>query len=233
VESDPSAWVVIAVFLSVASMLLAAVAFWRSGGRENLERVQSKQKLVVDELSRRVRRGLEESRGRSVRGQQRLAQLGQEAASNVHHAIDEVTREVAEIQKEAEERLQDLRFDVTAGAQAAEEALAKRMRRVEGSIRVLAARAEIRAAERLADSGAFVNAEDLLEDAVAKVREAKMRLADDDGEEGKFDPVIDALHEAIHAIREQALDHKRQIDSVLAASDSLLVSLRAREPLNA
>jgi hypothetical protein len=232
-ETAPSSWVVIAVFLSVASMLLAAIAYWRSGGREELELVRSKQKLVVDELARRVRRGLDESRARAQRSQQRLAELRMEAAENVQVSIDGLIREVAEIKKESEERLQDLKFEVTAGAQAAQEALAKRMRRVEGSIRVLGARAEIRAAERLADAGDFADAEDLLEDAVAKVREAKMRLSDDDGEEGKFDPVIDALHEAIHAIRERALDHKRQIDSVLSASDSLLASLRTREALNA
>jgi hypothetical protein len=232
-EAAPSTWVVIAVFLSVASMLLAAIAYWRSGGREDLELVRSKQKLVVDELARRVRRGLEESRARAIRSQQRLAELKKEAADNVLVAIDGLTREVAEIKKETEERLQDLKFEVTAGAQAAEEALAKRVRRVEGSVRVLGARAEIRAAEQLADAGGFAEAEDLLEDAVARVREAKMRLADDDGEERSFEPVIEALHEAIHAIRERALDHKRQIDSVLSASDSLLASLRTREALNA
>ncbi len=200
-------------------------------GKEDLELVRADQKLVVDELARRIRLGLEESRTRAVRAQQRLGALRKEATANVQHTIDELAREALAIKKEAEERLLDLRFEVTATAQAEEEALTKRMRRVEGSIRVLGARAEIRAAEYLADAGEFADAEDLLEDAVAKVREAKLRLADDDGQEGTFEPVIDALHDAIHAIRERALDHKRQIDSVLTASDSLLASLRAREVL--
>jgi hypothetical protein len=218
--------------LSVGSILLAAIAYWRSGGREELELLRAKQKLMVDELERRIHGGLEETRTRTLRAEQRLTDLKRDTTANVQQAIDALSRETAQITKETEERLQDLRFEVTVGAQAAEQALARRMRRVEGSLRILAARAEIGAAERLADAGELADAEDLLEDAVAKVREAKMRLADDDdGEERNFDSVISALHEAIVAVRERALDHKREIDSVLSASDSLLASLRAREAM--
>lgn len=228
-DTTAGSWVVIALFLSIASLIVAAVAYWRSGGREDLEAVRAKQKLVADELGRSVRHALEESRTRGARAQQRLAELKREAQGGVLLAIDELSREIAAVNRETEELLQELRFEVTAGAQAGAEALARRIRRVDGSVRVLAARAEIRAAERLADSGDLIKAEDLLDDAVARVREAKMRLADDDGQERAFDPVINALHTAIHAIRERALDHKRQIGSVLSASDSLLTMLRTRE----
>jgi predicted transcriptional regulator len=228
-ESGPGTWVVVALSFSMFSCVLALVAYWRSGGRDDLDVVRRKQQLVLDELSRRTRRGLEDSLARVTRAQQRLAELRTEAASNVHESMDGLSRELANIKRDTEVTLVKLKTEVTSGAQAAQESLGKRVRHIEGSIRILMARAEIRAAEELADAGRFVEAEDLLEDAVAKVREGRMRLADEGGEEPAFEPVIETLHEAIRSVRARAEDHKNQIDNVLSASDYLLASLRARE----
>lgn len=225
----PSTWAVVALFLSIASMVLAVVAYWRSGGRDDLELVRKKQQLVVDELARRTRRGLEESFARVQRAQNQLAQLRAEASAGVQDSIDALARELAEVRRELEIARERLKVEVTAGAQAAQEVLGKRVHHIEGTVRVLAARAEIRAAELLADKGRFFEAENMVEDAIAKVREAKMRLSEEEADEPAFGPVIEALHVALHSIRARAIDHKREMDTVLAASDSLLASLRAHE----
>jgi len=222
-------WVVVALAFSMFSAVLALVAYWRSGGQADIDSVRRKNQVVLDELSRRTRRGLEETLARVTRAQQRLAELREEAASSMHEPIDSLARQLSDIKRDAELALAKLKTEVTSGAQAAQEGLAKRVRHIEGSIRILMARAEIRAAERLADAGDFVEAEDLLEDAVAKVREGKMRLADEGGEEPAFEPVIETLHDAIRSVRARAVDHKNQIDNVLSASDYLLASLRSRE----
>jgi F0F1-type ATP synthase membrane subunit b/b' len=228
-ENGSSGWVAVALFLSVTSFILALVAYWRSGGRNDLEVIRRKQQLVHDELANRVRTALQESHARATRAQRRLAELRTEAAENVHASIDALSRELETIKHEIEDALAKLKTEASTGTQALEENLAKRVHHIEGSLRILAARAEIRAAERLADAGRFVAAEDLLEDAISKVREAKMQVSDEGADEPAFAPVVDALHDAIRSIRARAADHKRQIDCVLAASDSLLASLRARD----
>lgn len=224
-----SGWVAVALFLSVTSFILALVAYWRSGGRKDLEAIRRKQQLVNEELANRVRTALQESHARATRARHRLAELRKEAAENVHESIDALSRELETIEHEIEEALAKLKTEASSGAQSLQERLAKRVHHIEGSLRLLTARAEIRAAERLADAGKFVEAEDRLEDAVSKVREIKMQIADEGAEEPAFGPLVDALHDAIRSIRARAADHKRQIDSVLAASDSLLASLRARD----
>lgn len=225
----PSTWAVVALFLSIASMVLAVVAYWRSGGREDLETIRRKQQLLIEELARRTRRGLEDSLARLRRLEQRLGELHAETSIEVRDSVDALSRELAELKREAEIALERLKLEVSTGAHASQEVLAKRVHHVEGTLRVLGARAEIHAAELLADSGRFVEAEDLLEDAVVKVREAKLRLADEEADEPAFGPVLGALHDALRSIRARAEDHKRQLDTVLAASDSLLASLRAHE----
>jgi hypothetical protein len=227
-ETTSSPWLPLSLFLSVASVVLATIAYWRSGGQGDVDAVRDGHEVMIDELRRATRRRFEECLARVTRADRRLAALRIDAAAVVHDAIDAVARELGEMKHDAEIALADLDAGVTRGAPAAQEALAKRVLYIEGSIRVLTARAEIRAAERLADRGKFAPAEDMLEDAIAKVREARLRL-DDETAQPAFGPVIETLHQAIRSVRTRAADHSRQIDSALSASDSLLASLRSHE----
>jgi F0F1-type ATP synthase membrane subunit b/b' len=231
-ETTSNPWGAVSLFLSVVSIVLAGIAYWRSADRSELHALRSSQQVVVDELRRAIRKGIDDSLARVARADGRLAELRIEAASIVHEAIDALARELEEIKHDGQVVLSELDADVTRGTQAPQETLARRIHYVEGSIRVLTARSEIRAAERLADRGKFAEAENLLEDAVAKVREAKMRLYDDGAPEPAFAPLLETLNEAIRSIRARAADHTRQIDSVLSASDLLLVSLRSHERTN-
>ena len=229
IDEGPNTWAVVALFLSIASMVLAVVAYWRTGGRDDMETLRRKQQLLVEELARRTRRGLEDSLARARRLDQRLEELRAGAAAELRDSIDSLSSELAALKREAEIALERLKVEVTAGAHTSQEILAKRVHHIEGTLRVVAARAEIDAAELLADAARFDDAEDMLEDAVAKVREAQLRLSGEEADEPAFGPVIDALHDALRSVRARADDRKRQLDTVLAASDSLLASLRAHE----
>jgi hypothetical protein len=220
---------IIALLLALVSLTLGMLAYWRSGVLDEIEAVGARQRLVTDELSRRIRRGIEDSLARVSRASQRLAQLQRGPSMRLSKTIDELAAELANVRAGLQEVMRRVQGDVSEGAEATAEALARRIRHIESRIQVLMTRAEIRAAEDLADAGRFVAAEDLLEDAVARVRELSLRYADEPGEEPAFAPVIEALHGALHSLRERAADHKRRIDSVLSASDSLLAALASRE----
>lgn len=226
-ETDTNVMAVIALVCSLVSLAVASVAFMRSGGRRDLDALLSKQRLVLGDLSARAQRGLEETLARVSRARQRLSELSEEVALNLRRSLDEAARELAVIERDAQEALERLKSGTSAEARAIEETLARRIHHIEATIQVLRARAEIAAAERLADRGEFIQAERLLEDAVSTVREAQVRLRDELADESKFAPVLAALHDAVRLIRARAEDHKREIDSALIASDALVASLQS------
>jgi hypothetical protein len=216
----------IALVCSVVSLVVATVAFWRAGGRRDVESLLSKQRLVLGDLSARLTSGLETTLTRVGRARQRLSELSKEVSSNLRQALDEAARELAAIERETREALGRLKSGTFAEARAIEEGLSRRVHHVEATIQVIVARAEIGAAERLADRGEFPQAERLLEEAVATIRDAQTRMREELADESQFIPVIAALHDALRMIRARAEDHKREIDSAVLASDALVAALQ-------
>jgi predicted translin family RNA/ssDNA-binding protein len=82
-------------------------------------------------------------------------------------------------------------------------------------------------AERLAKKEDFPAAENVLEDAVSKVHEVRSRLADDFEDDAAFARLLSELREAIRLVRTKAEGTRRQIERVVAASDTLLTSLES------
>ena len=232
--------VVVAFLLSCAAILLAAVAYWRSGGerelaalrnelREELDALRTVKREMGEDLSRRVHAGYEVSLSRIRRAQGRLSALSAEVSTSLRGTVDALSRQLAVLTREAEEGIAKLKTEVSTGAKTTEEALAARVRRIEGRVQVLVARTEISRAEKLAAKSQFVEAEQRLEDAVSKVREVRIRLSEEFEDDPAFSEVLQALQDAIRSVRARADDHRRKIDRVLSASDSLLASLETRE----
>jgi hypothetical protein len=234
-ESDTGtiALIFIALAISVVSLVLSAGVFLRTGGRESLETIRRRQRLELDEVATSARGGLEDVLERVKRAQLQLAELRVAAADSLRRSIDELNQRLGVLRRKAESSLDAFRSEATAGALDTRRAIHERLRRIEANIEILRARAEINAAEALAVSNEFTGAEELLERAVARIREVKIRLSDAIGEDPLFTPLMTALNEAVHVVRRRASNHKQQIDNVLAASDSLIARLRAQEPATA
>lgn len=226
-ETGQLAFMLVALVLSLLASVLSGVAFLRVGSLDT--EVRKRHRFVTDEIAGRLRRGLEELRGRVVRSKQRLYEPRKDASEQLGDALDGVSRELAAIDDELTRMLRRAETHLSSSAAAVEDGLSRRLCRVEAGIHVLLARAAIRQADRLADNGRFIEAEDLLDDAVAKVREAQARLPDPTAHEQAFARVIEALRKTIRAVRARAHQAKRDIESVLYASDSLLASLSLQE----
>ena len=220
----------VALLISALSLALAAAAFLRTGAQDRLESLRMQQHLVVDQLARSLRERLEDSLVRVKRAQMRLADIAERASEGLHRLIEDLGRQLNQLRRESEEELAQVRTEVSSRALGVQDAISRRLRYVESNIEIIRVRAEIAAADELADRGAYLDAQALLEDGVARTREVKMRLTDIVGDDPAFAPVIDALQEAIHALRVRTADHRRQLEAVLSASDSLLAWLKAREP---
>ncbi len=229
-----------AIIMAGVSLFLSGIAYWRAGGRadiatlkrelrEEIDSFKSRQRAIAEDLRKRINSGYEDTLSRIKRGERRLADLRQEVSASMQEGIDAVSRQLAELKVEAEEGITRLKHDVSIGAQATQEAVGLRIRRLEGRIQILMVRAEMARAQRLADKRSFIDAEKLLEDAVAKVREVKARLSDDFEENPAFSEVITSLQNAIRSVRAEAEDSRHELDRVLSSSESLLSSLASRE----
>jgi chromosome segregation ATPase len=231
---------VLALVIACLSLILAAVAYWRAGGRsdiailrarlsEEIDQFKSKQRALTEELSLRIRSGYEDSLSRIRRAQAQIVEIRKEVSSSVREGMDVLSRQLAQLKSEADAALEKLKTEVSGTAQATQQALARRVKRLEGRVQIYSARSEMTRAERLAAKREFHRAEELLEDAVAKVRETRNRLSDEFEEDPAFAEVIRALQDAITSVRSEAEDYKRQIEHVLSASDSLISSLASRD----
>lgn len=230
----------IASALAIGSAILAMIAYWRSGGQQDvtelraelareLEALQVRRYTAADELARRLRGDHEDTLTRIRRAEARLAELRLEMAAEARSSIDTLRTQLAETRRDVELRLERLKIEVSSHAETAERTLRRRVLRLEGRVQIVMARAEMVRAERVAAKRDFVHAQLLLEAAVSRVREVKMRLGEGFDEDPAFDDVIVALQQAIHSVRADAADDELQLEHVVAAGDCLLASLAAHE----
>jgi hypothetical protein len=221
----------IALLVAVSGLVVAALAYVRAGANERLG--TPRPRAVAAQLARSLRESLEESLIRVKRAQMRLAEVAERAAPGLQLPIDDLGQQLGVLRTESEQALVRLRDEVSSRALLVQEMLAARIRHLEAIIEILHARTEVASAEDLAARGAHIEAEELLQDAVARVREVKLRLSDVVGDDPAFAPVIETLTEALHAIRVRGRDQKRRLATVLSASDALLVWMKSREPREA
>jgi hypothetical protein len=213
---------VVALCISLVAAVLAAVAYWRAGGREDV-------RTLHEELSRKVASGYEDSLSRIQRGQERLAVLRTTVGDDVQQRIDMLQAELEDLGRRAEEDLQRSRERMSARTRSTQKTMQRRVRHLEGRIQILLARADMERAEARAARGDFPGAERLLEGAAGKVRDVRHQMSDPFEEDPAFVDVLAIQEEALASVRARAKDHKLQIDRMLAASDSLLATLTTRE----
>lgn len=220
----------LALVISLISIAMGLAAYSRAGAKQELLELREKLEREMEALRAHLRFGYEESIARLERSRERLETVRREAAVELRRGLESFLNQIAELEREAQAGLTRVKNDVSARTQLGLEAFDRRVRRLEARVQLLLARNEMVRAERLAERGGFDPAENLLEDAVFKVREVRSRLADGIDDDPMFAEVLSSLTSAIRSVRENAEDHKSQIDHVVEVSGSLLATLEAREP---
>jgi hypothetical protein len=231
---------IILLCMTLLSLALAAVAYWRSGGRRHvetlraemarhLEAARARERALAEQLSRRIHNGYEDALTRIRRAEQRLAELRENVSDETRQAIDLLRAQLEEARHRIEAGLQQVKEGASSRAEALQESLHRRVLRLEGQALLLLARADIKRAQSLAEKHEFERADDLLQEAVSKVREVRMRLSDPFEDDPAYKNVVITLLDAIRSVRAQAADYEGQIERVLLASDALMASIAARE----
>ncbi len=222
-----------ALIIALVALVLSSIAYWRSGGRSDLqhlvnemrqeiEGLRTKQKALTEEMIQQMRRGYEQSLQRLKHIQERLLALKEETIEGLQRSIDSALEELEGLKKRAEEGIASLKGGVIERAQQAEEKIARQVHRLEGRVQILAAKSAISRARRLVEKEEFDQAEELLRDAVNEIKEVRENLADHDP---SLDRVLTMLREAVQAVQSKAEDMKYKIDHVLEENEKLLSAL--------
>jgi chromosome segregation ATPase len=198
--------------IACLSLVLSCVAYSRAGAssearalrdelRHDGEAFQRRQRALAEDAIRKLRDGYADTLWRISRAKQRLAQLPPEMSEDIQDRAQRIDRQLDERRRDAREELERLEHQISQDAHATQEAIALRVRQLEGRTQILSASADILRAQRLATRNELAAADDLLDDAVADVREARARLGIHAADDPAFTDIISSLRHAKRFVR--------------------------------
>ena len=222
--------------LSVVSFALAAVAYWRSGGKRDAEKLRrevddlrAKQKEFVESASQALAAAYERSRQRLQSTRESLRRLKSEAREGLQERL-----------KGAEEQLEALAARLEAAALSAkdatvgagkklEESIKRRVHHIDARARLIEAWDRAALAVIAAEKNNFDRAEQLLLEATELLHTASHILEEDHIYEEQFDVVKKALRTATIAVRGRATDARQKIEQVMTETDRVVSALESDE----
>lgn len=230
----------LSIALSILAIGLGSVAYWRSGGQQDvitarkavddqLTALKARQDELVEDLSSRVRTAYVGAQERMSRARKRLASLREEASESLKRQIDLAASQIANIEKRISEALGAAKESAIATARETQRKLMVRTHRLQARVAILAAQWETGRALKLADKADFDGAEARLRDAVTRLHEAEELLGDDAAYDGQLAAIHHSLPEAIAAAKAKAEGFRARIEKVVADSDELISALEGSE----
>lgn len=219
----------IALFVAFCSLVIAALAWWRAGGRRDWQQLHAKQKELTETLLFLLEETYEQSRLSLRQTADGLQQLKAEAIDEVNQQLERASEQLSALEQRLEEGLRSVRSTALATAHRIEAALRRRVRRIEARGSLLFAKAAAVLAIRHAKAGELQRAEKRLDEATALLALARETMRADHAYDAQFDIVRRTLADAINAVRARAQDIRQQIEKVLAETDKLVNALESDE----
>lgn len=228
-----------ALVVSLAAIVLAAVAYWRSGGQRDLTRAETavrrelgelraKQAELLDHASEALTAAYDRSRGRLRAARERLARLQDATVDGLDAQLRRANDHLEALTRRLDHAATSALDATVAAAKATERNIARGARRVHARVVLLEAKAKARLAQRAASDKDWDRADARLADASELLAEARSILDGDDAFDAELDRFRDALRDAASAVRTRAEDTRRRIDQVLADADLVVTSLEAK-----
>jgi cellobiose-specific phosphotransferase system component IIA len=178
---DALLWIV-----SLVSLALAAVAYWRAGGRQEvdhlrrelereLDALRSKQKELSESIAQRIALAYEASGRRLQLARESLHQLKQEAVEEVQGQVQRAQEQLEALGRRLEEGARSAKDATLTTARNLQEAIALRVRRLEARTTLLRAKAKALRAVVSASKKDFGRTEQYLEEATELLRTARAK----------------------------------------------------------
>jgi hypothetical protein len=225
-----------AIVLSPVSFILAAVAYWRSGGKQDvravqreLEMLRAKQQQLAESVSQAIETAYALSREHLATARENLRKLRHEAVEGLEKQTQAAQEQLETLAARLEQGAKSAVSQTVAVAQSAEHAVTKRVRRLEARVTILQAKSRATRAAHLAKKRDFANADDLLREAVFEFDRARQILGDDHAYAELIGALKHSLHEAAGAIRAQVEVAFHKAELALRDADRLISRLEVDE----
>jgi hypothetical protein len=233
-----------ALMVAAAALALGAVAYWRVGGkrdvellRRQLEReldlIRAKQDELFAGASEALFSAYDDSRRRLERNRQRLRTLRAQAAEGLEQQLDRAAEQLPTIADRLENAAKKVTHSTLTAARLIEGTVARRVRRLEARLQLLAAKVRAIGAVQCAEQREFEIAERQLARAAELLRNARRILRGDGAFDEGLEAVKRSLTAASNAIRAKAEDTRRRIEDVVTETNTLVGSLEAEEDRSA
>jgi len=229
-----------ASIVAVTALALGTVAYWRAGGKRDLEifrremerefdLLRAKQRELVEGASEALAGAYEGSRRRLERNRERLRALRAETIEGLEQQIDRAAEQLHPLSERLEAAAKALSDSTLTAAHAIERGIARRVRRLEARTMLLAAKVRATRAVRFAEKREFERAERQLVHAADLLRTAYKTLRSDAAYDEGLAAVELALTAARAAVRAKAEDTRRLIEQVVTEADAVVGRLEADE----
>ncbi len=226
----------LAIVISLISLVLATVAYWRSGGkidaqrvRIEIERLKAREKELAESITQTIAAAYEASRQRLQYAREVLRHTKDEAIRGLEEQLRRAQAQLEALAQRLEEAARSAKESSISVARNVERAIALRVRRIEARAKLLRAKAKTIMAVSVASKLDFQRAEQLLEEATDLWREAREVLADDHAYDQLFEAMKRSLRDATIAVQSKAQNARAKIEDVLVETDHLVSSLESDE----
>ena len=226
--------------ISLTSLVLAVIAYWRSGGKQDIERarveidrkveaLRVKQNEFVESVEKALAAAYESSRQRLQAARELLRQLEDKTVEGLEKQVQLAHQQLEALARRLEEAAKSAKDATVAAAQSVEQVIALRTRRAEARAVILFAKADATLAVSAAALKDFERADELLEEATVMLRNVREILGDDHAYDHLLDKMKLALRDATTAVRAKAEDVRQRIERVLTDAERLVSSLESDE----
>lgn len=226
----------ITLVLVVLSLLLSAVAYWRSGGAQDVQKLRGEidsLRLKQKELTESIADGLAAAYGRSRErlqtARENLRRQKTETVEGMEKQLQLAQDQLESLARRLEEAAGSVKMVAFSTAHRIEEAIALRVRRLEARATLLQAKAKASRAQAAAAKNDFQRADELLADAADLFQSARETLGNDRDYDLQLEAMKQGLRAATTAVRSRAQDTRSRIDRVLADTDQIVSALESDE----
>ncbi|MEW6470993.1 MAG: hypothetical protein AB1679_01865 [Actinomycetota bacterium] len=229
-----------ALVIAIISLVLAGVAYWRSGGQRDVQRLDSqlqrqldalqvKQAELVDHAAQSLAAAYERSRRRLQHVRGRLHDLQVAAEEGLEAQRRRAAEHLEALSQRLEHSAAAAKEATLSAARQAEAGVARRVHRVHARVLILEVKGKATLARRAASADEYDRADTRLTEAMELLGEVRTVLRDDDAYDPQLDSLKAALREAVRAVRTRAEDTRRRIEHVLTDADEVIARLESDE----
>ena len=222
--------------LSIASFVLAAIAYWRSGGKRDAKKLgreaqalRTKQEKLADSASQTLAATYERCSQRLEATRTRLRDMKQGGREELQKRVKRAEEQLEMLGAQVEAAAQSAKSATIAAAKNLKESIVRRVHRLEARARLVEAWDKAEKAVIAADKNRLEDAEQLLNEAAELLRSAGRILSDDHAYDEQLDVTKKAVRIATIAVQGRAADTRHKIEQVITETDRLISSLESNE----